>query len=643
MPRQTRDDILAEIAVQMQLMTDAQVEECRAVREQLGSMGLSKRTLGQVAIEKKLLTADQLKAIHKEMVNRGFYPRLGGYEVLEQVGAGGMGVVCKARQLSLDRYVAIKILPPRLAKDAAYVARFHREAMLAAKITHPNAVHIYDVGQQSGRHYIVMEFVDGVSVEGLLAEGAMDERQALEIIRGVAAALGDAHAHNIIHRDIKPGNILLMADGIPKLSDLGLAKELTHEGGVSLTVTGAISGTPHYMSPEQCRGDKDIDHRSDIYSLGITLYKMVCGREPFKGDTPVTIMHKHLEDPLPEPLDVNPTISEETRKLIRDMTTKDKKERVQSCAEVVQRIEGILGSQTMPAVASAAAVAPGPATSVAPTLRLPDRVKEAAQKGPMARILFWVVIVLLLCGLAGAGLALLDRWRGDEETEEGAAATEVVEDPPDEPVEPPTAQEDIPRPAEKLIREVVEHMREKSDPLKDMAVMREMMKEAGVRYEPQGTRTVTVRAFVHGASVLVLHHGRAQWLNIGGAAPGKYAEQNHPTYINARDYQPTWRTKDPLPRGQIISEAFFIPEAIPPLGRLNGRLVDWEGPKDNPKNAVKVAERNGIVVVAFVNEGEKAEWYTARVEVEWGKQGSGGTPTERPPKDRRGTRPWNRR
>ena len=345
-PEDDQTQIFCDVAVSTGMMAQEQVEECRKIRDQLSAMGLTIRSMPQIALEKEYITADQVREIQREMIKRGHHPRVAGYELMARIGAGGMGTVYRARQLSLDRMVAFKILPPELARDESYIERFVREAKLAARLSHPNAIQVFDVGEDAGRHFIVMELVDGAPVSSLVERGAMDEQQALRIILQVAGALAEAHDHSIIHRDIKPSNILLTSSGIAKLADLGLAKDVSGSMGVSLTVSGASPGTPHYMSPEQCNGLKDIDGRTDIYSLGITLYRMVCGSEPYKGPTPMVVMRKHIDEPLPDPGTVNPSLSAATTQLIRDMTAKDRDARLPNCREVIRRIELVLQGGT---------------------------------------------------------------------------------------------------------------------------------------------------------------------------------------------------------------------------------------------------------------------------------------------------------
>ncbi|MHC4202434.1 MAG: serine/threonine-protein kinase, partial [Planctomycetota bacterium] len=216
-----------------------------------------------------------------------------GYELIETIGAGSSGTVYKARQISMDRLVAIKVLPQKLAQDERFTERFMREARAVAKLNHPNVVTGIDVGEAGGVYYFVMEYVDGESVaDRVRREGTVPEKEALEIARQVCLALDCAFKNGIVHRDIKPANILLTRGGEAKLADLGVARHAETEG----VATRRVFGTPYYMSPEQARGDAEIDTRSDIYSLGATLYHLLGGKPPFHGNAPKVVMTKQVSE-----------------------------------------------------------------------------------------------------------------------------------------------------------------------------------------------------------------------------------------------------------------------------------------------------------------------------------------------------------
>jgi serine/threonine protein kinase len=220
---------------------------------------------------------------------------LGQYRVVERIGSGGMATVFKAYQPTLDRYVAVKVLPAYHARDPIFVKRFTQEARSVAKLAHPNIVQIHDFGEQENITYIVMEYVDGGTLKDRLRERPLTVPEAVDFVIQAAEGLGSAHSHGIIHRDVKPANMLLRRNGHLLLSDFGIAKIL--EGTVNLTRVGAI-GTPQYMSPEQGTG-QPVDRRSDIYSLGIAFYHSLTGRVPFTAESPISITVKHLNDPIP--------------------------------------------------------------------------------------------------------------------------------------------------------------------------------------------------------------------------------------------------------------------------------------------------------------------------------------------------------
>jgi len=222
---------------------------------------------------------------------------LGAYTILSKIGQGGMAVVYKAYEPALDRYVAIKILPPLLASDPGFSARFENEAKAIAKLNHPNILPIYSFGQQSNISYLVMRFIQAGTLKERMGR-PLDLPYISEIMHQVADAMHYAHENGIIHRDIKPSNILMANEHWPLLTDFGLAKMM--ESAAHLTATGVGIGTPAYMSPEQAQG-LPVDRRTDIYSLGIMLYEMVIGKVPYEADTPMGIVLKHISAPLPLP------------------------------------------------------------------------------------------------------------------------------------------------------------------------------------------------------------------------------------------------------------------------------------------------------------------------------------------------------
>ncbi len=266
---------------------------------------------------------------------------LRGCLIDRKVGEGGMGSVYHARQLSLERSVAVKVLPPELARNRNFITRFEREAKSLARINHPNILHIYDFGedQQLGIYFMIIEFVEGRDVGDLLHECyTLGQVEVLDIVRQAAMGLEQAAEKGVIHRDIKPDNLMLTKEGICKVSDFGLAKATTAEKEV--TTIGVRVGTPAFMSPEQCDGD-DVDFRSDIYNLGCTAFLALTGQLPYDADTPFAIMLKHKNDPVPSPRSFNPNLDSRVERMVMRMIAKRPADRFDSLRELVELVEDL--------------------------------------------------------------------------------------------------------------------------------------------------------------------------------------------------------------------------------------------------------------------------------------------------------------
>lgn len=324
--------------------------------------------------------------------------RFGGYEILEELGSGGMGRVYRARDLTLDRVVALKTLAVHLSADEGFVHRFLKEARLAASLNHPNIVHIYSFGCVEGTYYLAMEFVDGHSLGHYLRHRHFSETDAILIVRHAARALAVAHAEGLVHRDIKPDNLMLTGHGEVKLVDLGIAKRLDEDQAI--TMSGQTIGTPHYISPEQIRGQRDIDRRADIYSLGATLYHLVTGHTPFSGASGPLVMSMHLAAPLPEPRRYEPGLSEGLCRIIRKMMAKDREDRyadayaldvdlyrLQSGESPEAEDPGGPVPETMVEVPAQGGAAPGPPATFDSALLARIEENLAASIGPMARVI----------------------------------------------------------------------------------------------------------------------------------------------------------------------------------------------------------------------------------------------------------------
>ena len=270
--------------------------------------------------------------------------QLGDFRLTGRIGEGGMGAVYEANQQKLNRRVAIKVLANRLAKDEVFLERFKREARAAASINHPGLIQVFDIGSQDGVHYYAMEYVDGEDLsQRLKREGSISEAEAIEIVIHAAEALQEAHDQSVVHRDIKPENILITSKGQVKVADLGLAKILEDE--TSMTLTGTGMGSPHFMAPEQAEDACHVDHRVDIYSLGITLLMLVTGRRPYSATSPYLLARAHAEQPLPSGKDLGKDLSPEIERLIRKMAAKLPGERYQNYEELLEDLRHLKGDQ----------------------------------------------------------------------------------------------------------------------------------------------------------------------------------------------------------------------------------------------------------------------------------------------------------
>jgi serine/threonine-protein kinase len=259
--------------------------------------------------------------------------RIGHYRIVSELGRGGMGVVYKAHEESLNRFVAIKVLGSHVAEDPAYVQRFVREAQSAARLSHPNIVQIYSISEDDGEHFFVMEYVSGTSLQSVIKnDGRMDITRAENIVLQAAAGLQAAHEQGIIHRDIKPANLMIDNRGLVKIADFGLA--LPMGATARLTATGMVMGSPGYLSPEQCKNE-EVDHRTDIYSLGVTLFEALTGRIPFEADSPLALIRQIVDVEPPDVCELNPDVDDATRRILSRMMAKDRDARYADCSELI--------------------------------------------------------------------------------------------------------------------------------------------------------------------------------------------------------------------------------------------------------------------------------------------------------------------
>ena len=273
---------------------------------------------------------------------------VGPYRIIEQLGQGGMATVYKAYHPALDRYVALKVLHPAFLEDPNFLARFHREAKVVAKLEHANIVPIYDFAEHKGQPYLVMKFIEGETLKARLARRALTIPDAVHIAGSIGAALSFAHKQGILHRDVKPSNVILTSSGAIYLADFGLAR--IAQSGESTLSADMMLGTPHYISPEQARGERELDEGTDIYSFGVVLYEIVVGRVPFSADTPFSIIHDHIYTPLPLPRALNPRVPEDMQAVLLKALDKPRENRFATIDDLVEAFSAAAEGSRLPSL-----------------------------------------------------------------------------------------------------------------------------------------------------------------------------------------------------------------------------------------------------------------------------------------------------
>lgn len=338
------DTEVGKLVQDMGLATSTEVEFCREQQKQ--SSDPNQRSLADLLVENAFITVNQAKRIRFNLDERK-NSQIPGYQMICKVGKGAMATVYKAKQLSLDRIVAVKVLPKKMSDNQEFVDRFYKEGRAAARLSHNNIVQAIDVGTSPDNyHYFAMEFVEGKTLYDMMVpppagDGhVFGETETLDIMIQMADALAHSHARGLIHRDVKPKNIILTPAGVAKLTDLGLARA-DDDDEAAQSEAGKAYGTPYYISPEQIRGDVNIDFRADIYSLGATMYHLLTGRPPFEAETPSAVMHKHLKQPLKPPDHVNPELSAGISEIIEVAMAKNRDERYASTEDMLEDLRAV--------------------------------------------------------------------------------------------------------------------------------------------------------------------------------------------------------------------------------------------------------------------------------------------------------------
>jgi serine/threonine protein kinase len=332
------EERLAHALISRGLLTREEVQNCRSGSETGPDALLARLVSGG------FLTENQAKRAGKERETL-LGQQIPGYQLLEKLGQGAMGTVYKTRQLSMNRLVAVKVLHPRLAANPDLLERLTREAHLAARLSHNNIIQAIDVGSAGPLHYFVMELVEGQTLREILEKGKVyEEREAIDIILQIAQALQHAHRRGLIHRDVKPANIVLTSEGIAKLADLGMARE-TDNAVLARREKGLAIGTPYYMAPEQIRGRENIDGRADLYALGATLYHLVVGHPPFAYPEVDRVLQAHLEEELTPPDHINQKLSSGLGEVVELLMNKDRRRRYRNAEDLIIDLECLLAGE----------------------------------------------------------------------------------------------------------------------------------------------------------------------------------------------------------------------------------------------------------------------------------------------------------
>lgn len=390
LPREERSSSFERIFVERGVMTAAQIARLR-----------QEITEGLAAGIDEASKSDSRSGSKGGLTAGEFIP---GYKFIKKLGAGAMGTVVLARQLSLDRPVAIKLLPRKFAQDQQFVERFYKEGRAAAKLNDPNIVAAYDVGKAGDHYYFVMEFIDGDTVyDRIQAIRRVPEKDALGVVRQAASALKHAHECGFIHRDVKPKNLMINTAGVVKLADLGLARADNDESAAAQE-QGKIFGTPYYISPEQIRS-RPVTPATDLYGLGATFYHMVTGRVPFEASSAREVMQKHLKEHLTPPDQLVPKLSGGTSMIIEMLMAKDPRDRYQNAADLIEDLDHVIDGESpvhaRPKIESAAHV---PSSDVDIH---PSQLQSAPNSGGLFASRAGIVLVVLLGLSLAANLILM--------------------------------------------------------------------------------------------------------------------------------------------------------------------------------------------------------------------------------------------
>lgn len=503
---------------------------------------------------------------------------VGPYRIVEQLGQGGMATVFKAYHPSLDRYVAIKALHPAFNQDMNFESRFQREARVVAKLEHPNIVPVYDYAEHENRPYLVMKFIEGVTLKARLDQGLLSSDEITKIVDAVGSSLAYAHKQGVLHRDIKPSNVLLARDGQIYLADFGLAR--IAQSGESTLSSDMIMGTPQYISPEQAMGKADLDLRTDLYSFGVMLYEMVVGKVPFNADTPFSIIHDHIYTPLPLPRKVNPNVPEPVERVLLKALAKEREDRFEDASLLVSAFKNVWNQAGVPIQGSDVSVSqttpPEPVMAletVEPTkvAAVPESVVKAeettketnavptSKKKRSPLMWFGVALIVILCvgGLAVIRNNRNARLLARQQTE---ALTPVLDGPEAE--NPPPAGEHPPQDVPPHVLEAQALAEERPDDPEAWLNLAIVYWEAGMQRQaldaiPQVTRIAgpdNVDFFIHAGDEFAI---REAWIPsaVMFFQPVKFFHANGdvPRDISDRFHEAMYKSANQIESQQFVS------------------------------------------------------------------------------------------
>lgn len=452
------DELFVQQLKAMTLASVEQIDRARELRDTSQAAGES-LSLPDALIAEGVITETTKKSILKQIEARrqGGLKQLGPYQLEKRLGQGAMGAVFLAEDVHLKCKVALKILPKKFTERPQFLTRFRREGKAAVELDHPNIVGAYSVGEELGYHYYAMEYCEGETLDKVLKrDGKMSWKHAVGIIVQVAEGLEYAHQHNLVHRDVKPANIILTLTGEAKLLDLGLCKDLSGDTAESYqTQAGVAVGTPHYISPEQAKGDTNLDGRTDIYSLGATFFHLVTGRPPFYGANSASVILKHMNESLPDLRPLVPDMPVGLIHIIQGMMAKMVDERYANCSEVLRDLEEVSGGRS-PSSRSAVMAASGTRSAAVPKSseqelnkrlqEIEDRKRKRGKEGVSFEIgsspaIYVAVIILALLGLIGFVIMM------DREVDEAVPPSVKIEVPVEkEPEQRPLPEPEDPAP-----------------------------------------------------------------------------------------------------------------------------------------------------------------------------------------------------